>query len=199
MTSQPPPIRVGGPAPPARKCSDCGTTLPPEARFCPSCGASFAVVAPRSAELRVNTTVGAGFRFGLGFFIAAAVFAIAWTLVSLVLFGAFLGALASGLSGLTSTGAQRFEGTGDQISTPFRLSGTTEVTWQASPASAEGCRHRAALSKADRPISSEVVVDATLTAAETGTYTAVGLPAADYVLGVASTCKWSFRLSTSTP
>ena len=199
MTSQPPPIRVGGPAPPARRCPDCGTTLPPEARFCPTCGTAFGAVAPRPAELRVNTTVGAGFRFGIGFFIAAAVFAIAWTLVSLILFGALLGALTSGLSGLTSTGAQRFEGTGDQTSTPFRLSGSTEVTWQASPTGAEACRHRAALSKADRPTSSEVVVDATLTAAESGTYTAVGLPAADYVLGVASTCRWSFRFSTKTP
>jgi hypothetical protein len=199
MTAEPPPIRVGGPAPPARRCSDCGTRLPPDARFCPSCGTSFGMVATRPAELRVTTTVGAGFRFGIGFFIAAAVFATAWTLVSLVLFGAFLGALTSGLSGLTSTGAQRFDGTGDQTSTPFRLSGSTEVSWQATPTGAEGCRHRAALSKADRPISSEVVVDATLTAAESGTYTAVGLPAADYVLGVASTCKWSFRLSAKAP
>jgi hypothetical protein len=157
------------------------------------------MVATRPAEIRVNTTIGAGFRFGIGFFIAAALFAIAWTLISLVLFGAFLGALTSGLSGLTSTGAQRFEGTGDQTSTPFRLSGSTEVSWQASPTGPDGCRHRATLAKADRPISSEVVVDTTVTAAQSGTYTAIGLPPADYVLGVASTCKWSFRLTAKSP
>ena len=199
MSVEPPPIRVSGPAPPARRCAECGARLPAEARFCPSCGTPFEMVAARPAELRVNTTVGAGFRFGIGFFIAAAVFAIAWTLLSLLLFGAFFGALASGISGLTSTGAQRFDGTGDQTSAPFRLSGSTNVSWQASPTGAEGCRHRAALSRADRPISSEVVVDKTVTAADSGTYTAVGIPAGDYVLGVASTCNWSFRLSAKGP
>lgn len=199
MTTEPAPIRVSGPAPPVRRCAECGTRLPPDAKFCPSCGTSFGMMATRPAEVQLTTTVGAGLRFGIGFFLAAALFAVAWALVSLVLFGAILGALASGLSGLTSTGAQRFEGTGDQTSTPFRLSGSTEVSWQARPTGAEGCRHRAALSKADRPISSEVIVDATLTADESGTYTAVGLPPADYVLGVASTCSWSFRLSAKGP
>ena len=199
MTVEPPPIRVAGPAAPPRRCPDCGTRLPAEAQFCPSCGAAFQVVAARPGGRRPNATVGDGFRFGIGFFLAAAIFAVAWTIVSVLLFGAFLGALASGLSSLNSTGAQRFDGTGDQTSAPFHLSGTTDVTWQASPPAAEGCRHRAVLSRADRPIASEVVIDTTVTGAQSGTYQAVGLPAADYVLGVASTCNWSFRLSGNGP
>ena len=192
MTPEPPPIRVAGPAAPPRRCPDCGTRLPAEAQFCPSCGAAFQVVAARRGGTRPNATVGDGFRFGIGFFLAAAIFVVIWTVVSVLLFGAFLGALTSAL---TSTGAQRFDGSGDQTSAPFHLSGSTEVSWQASPTGAEGCRHRAVLSRADRPIASEVVVEAAITAAQSGKYTAIGLPAADYILGVASTCTWSFRLS----
>ncbi len=195
MTLEPPPIRVAGPAAPPRRCPDCGTRVPADAQFCPSCGAAFQVVAARPGGTRPNATVGDGFRFGIGFFLAAAIFAIAWTIVSVLIFGAFLGALASGLSGLSSTGAQKFDGSGDQTSAPFHLSGSTEASWQASPTGAEGCRLRAVLSRADRPIASEVVIDTTVTAAQSGKYTAVGLPPADYILGVASTCIWSFRLS----
>lgn len=199
MTSEPPPIRVAGPAPPPRTCVECGARLPTDARFCPSCGAGYAMTVLKPAEVRMNTTIGAGFRFGIGFFLAAVVFAIAWAVLSLMIFGAFISAIASGLSGMGSTGAQRFDGTGDQISSPFHLSGSTEVAWQASPVGTESCRLQAILSRADRPIAAEIVVDQTLTSARSGTYTAVGLPAADYVLSVTSPCTWSFRFAAKSP
>lgn len=173
--------------------------MPTDARFCQSCGAAHGLAATKPTEVRLNTTVGTGFRFGIGFFLAAAVFVIVWALVSLLVFGAFIGAVASGISGLTSTGAQRFEGAGDETSSAFPLSGTIEVAWQANPTGTDSCRHRAILSRADRPIASEVLVDQTLTGAQSGTYTAVGLPATDYALDVASTCTWSFRFSPKSP
>jgi hypothetical protein len=199
LTTEPPPIRVAGPAAPPARCTDCGARLPVDARFCPACGAARGWSVAKPTDVRLHTTVGAGFRFGIGFFLAAAAFAIVWGLISLVVFGAFVGALASGISGLGSTGSQRFEGTGNEKSSPFALTGSVDVEWKAAPVGSASCRHRSVLSRADRPIASEVIVDQAITSEQTGIYTAVGLPAADYVLDVESDCTWSFRFSPKRP
>lgn len=200
MSSEPPPIRVAGPAPPPMRCPECGARRVVDAKFCPECGTAFSSVADRPTTVRVDSGIGAGFRFGIGFFLAAAIFALISWFISLLLVGAFVGALASGISGLNTIGAQRFDGTGNSTSSPFRLSGTIEVAWRANPTSSEPCWHAAIFTRPDRPGWSEILVnEPALSAAKSGTYAAVGLPAADYVLDVSTTCSWSFRLSATGP
>ena len=200
MTTEPPPIRVpAGPAAPPARCSDCGARLPLDARFCPSCGAAYGLAAAKQSEVRLNTTVGAGFRFGMGFFLAAAVFSIIASVVSLLLLGAFVSAITGSIAGLGSTGSSSFDGSGNAKSTPFHLNGDVEVAWTATAPGSAACRHRGALTRADRPIASEIVVDLTVTTQQAGNYTAVGLPEAEYILDIGSTCGWTFRLTPRDP
>lgn len=197
MTSEPPPIRVAGPAPPRMRCPECGARRAVDANFCPECGIAFAAVTDRPAKVRVDAGVGAGFRFGIGFFLAAAVFSVIASIVSILLAGAFVGAITASISGLGSTGSSSFAGSGEAKSAPVHLKGDVQVAWTATAPGSGTCGHRAALSRADRPIASEIVVDQTVTTPQSGTYNAVGLPEADYVLDIRSSCGWTFRLTPS--
>lgn len=199
MTSVPPPIRVPGPAGPAPRCIECGAVKPANARFCPECGAAYSLSATRPTKVRADTGVGAGFRFGIGFFLAAAVFSVVASLVSLLLIGAFVSAISTSIAGLGSTGSSRFDGSGNAMSTPFQLKGDVDVAWTATAPGSAACRHRGALTRADRPIASEIVVDLTITTQQSGTYAAVGLPEAGYILDIDSTCGWTFRLTPKEP
>ena len=146
-------------------------------------------------KVRADTGVGAGFRFGIGFFLAAALFSVIASLVSLLLVGAFVNAITTSVAGLGSTGSSSFDGSGNAKSMPFHLKGDVEVAWTATAPGSAACRHRGALTRADRPIASEIVVDLAITTEQSGTYTAVGLPEADYILDIGSTCGWTFRLT----
>lgn len=195
MTYLPPPIRVPGPAAPRRRCSDCGAPVSPDASFCSGCGAAFGGLATRPTEVRVNTGIGAGFRFGIGFFLAAVVFSIVASILSILLAGAFITALTSGIQGAVSTGSSRFEGSGNARSAPFHLAGNVDLTWTAEPTPTGPCRHLAALTRSDRPIASETIVDQAVSASSSATHRAIGLPEADYVIDVVSTCGWTFRVT----
>ncbi len=199
MAPVPPPIRVPGPAGPAPRCTECGALRAIDARFCPECGTAYSPAAARPTKVRADMGVGAGFRFGIGFFLAAALFSVIASLVSLLLLGAFVSAITTSIAGLGSTGSSSFDGSGNAESTPFRLKGDVKVAWTATAPGSAACRHRGALTRADRPIASEIVVDLAITTQQSGTYTAVGLPEADYVLDIGSTCGWTFRLTPEQP
>ena len=199
MTPVPPPIRVPGPAGPPPRCVECGATKLTGARFCPECGSAYSPAAARPTKVRADTGIGTGFRFGVGFFLAAALFSIVASLVYLVLIGAFISAMTASIAGIGSTGSSNFDGSGNAKSTPFHLKGDVEIAWTATAPGSGSCRHRGALTRADRPIASEIVVDLTITTQQSGTYTAVGLPEADYLLDIGSTCDWIFRLTPKEP
>jgi hypothetical protein len=199
MTPEPPPIRVAGPAPAPQRCAECSARRPADARFCPDCGTAYGPVAARPTRVRADTGVGAGFRFGIGFFLAAAVFSVVASIVSLLLVGAFAAAITESISGLGSSGSSTFAGAGDAKSAPFHLKGDVKVAWTATATGSGSCGHRADLTRADRPIASEIVVNQSISTPQSGAYKAVGLPEADYVLNVGSTCSWTFRLTPETP
>lgn len=190
----PPPIRTPGPAAPPPRCGDCGERIPAAARFCPSCGAANGDQARPEAN-RVTIGVGSGFRFGVGFFLAAGLFGVISFIVSLFLAGTLVGALIAGLAGLTTTGASTFQGSGEALSEPFRLSGDVEIAWTATDADGGGCRIKAVAYRADRTIAREVFLDRAVATEERGTYTLRGLIDADYVIDVDSDCAWTFRVT----
>lgn len=195
MALGPPPTRVSGPAPAPLRCRECGERRTAEARFCANCGASSTYPPAQVSEMRVSIGVGSGFRFGAGFFLAAAVFGVVSFLASLLVAGTLVGALFAGIGGLTSTGASTFEGSGNAISQPQRLSGDVEIAWTASDQDGGGCQIRAAVARADRPIAREAILDLAIATQDRGTYALRGLSDADYTIDVASDCGWTFRVT----
>lgn len=193
MALEPPPIRVHGPAAPLLRCGDCGERIPADARYCASCGAAYGLVAARHDETRVSIGVASGFRFGLGFFVAAALFGVISFLMSILVAGTLVGALVAGFTGLASTGASTFQGVGDARSQPLRLSGDIEIAWTASDPDGGGCQINAVAVRADREIAREAFLDLAVTTQESGTYALRGLVDADYVIQVDSDCAWTFR------
>jgi len=195
MTLEPPPIRVPGPAAPPLRCGDCGERIPSDARFCPSCGAAYGIAAARHDGTRVSVGVGSGFRFGLGFFVAAALFGVISFLVSILVAGTLVGALVAGFTGVASTGASTFQGAGDARSQPLRLSGDVEIAWTASDPDGGGCQIDAVAVRAGREIAREALLDLAVATQEAGTYVLRGLIEADYVIQVDSDCAWTFRVA----
>ena len=196
MTSPVPPIRTpAGPAAPPSRCRECGEVLPADARFCAACGASQSPSAVKPGEVPVRLGVASGFRFGVGFLLAAALFGVVSFLVSLVVAGSLFALLLGGVTSLGSTGASTFEGSGTTRSEPFRLSGDVEVTWQATTISPAGCHLRAHVALDATTPARELVADLDVATAESGTYLLRGLREADYLIDVDSDCHWSFRLS----
>lgn len=195
MTTDPPQIRVPGPAAPTPRCGECGDRIPADARFCQSCGAAYALESARPIDTRVSFGVGSGFRFGVGFLLAAALFGVISFIASIVVAGTLVGALFAGITGLTSTGASTFQGFGHALSQPFRLSGDIEIAWSASDPDGGGCQINAVAFRADRTIAREVFLDLAVTTQESGTYALRGLIDADYVIQVDSDCSWTFRVA----
>ena len=84
-------------------CPQCRTVRQPNGQFCHGCGYSYATGRPSevmSSAIAPPTgglSVGDGFRFGLGFFIAAVIFGLLFTIFSSVVFGALVGALLQAL------------------------------------------------------------------------------------------------------
>lgn len=169
--------------------------MPPDARFCATCGAAASAASARADESRVAIGVGSGFRFGVGFFLAAALFGVISFIVSILVAGTLVGALFAGITGLTSTGASTFQGSGDALSEPFRLSGDIEIAWTAVDPDGGGCQIRAVAYRADRTIAREALLDLAVTAPESGTYVLRGLIDADYIIEVDSDCAWTFRVT----
>ncbi len=193
MTGAVPPIRTAGPAPPQLRCHACQEPLALGARYCAACGASTAPTAPPSNDVSMRLGVGSGFRFGVGFFIAAALFGVISFLVSLLLAGSLVGLLLGGVATMTSTGASAFEGSGSARSEPFRLAGDVDVEWRAT-APATPCHHRALVIRDERALAREAIVDQDIETTESGTYVLRGLVDAGYIIEVDSDCAWSFRL-----
>lgn len=200
MTGEIRTARVAGPAPPLPRCADCGERLPTDAKFCPACGVAIGVaIAPLATHRSTRVSLGfiSGVKFGAGFVIGAGLVGLAASLLGLVLAASLIGAMLSGLTKGSAdliTDPHRFDGTGAATSVPIRLSGTVDVEWSANTTSTEGCWHRAAVTREDRAINSETVVDQQITQATSGTYVLRGLPDARYLIDVGSTCSWSFRL-----
>lgn len=189
--------RVAGPAAPIPRCSDCGAPMPTNANFCPSCGAAYGFQATKSREITVSVGFGSGLKFGVGFALGAALVGLVGWLIGILIVASVIGSFLSGLmsgSANLMTDPHRFEGTGQATSEPLRLAGTIDVEWTANTPSSQGCWHRAAVTREDRAINSEIVVDQQITQATSGTYVLRGLPDARYLIDVGSTCTWSFRL-----
>jgi hypothetical protein len=172
--------------------------MPSEAKFCPSCGAAFGFAPARSRDIRLSVGFASGLKFGFGFAIGAAVVGFVAWLIGVVVVASMIGTFLSGLGGTAGTvvaDPHRFSGSGQATSEPIRLAGTVDVEWTADiSTSGQACSHRAAVNREDRAINSEVVVDQQIAQGTSGTYTLRGLPDARYLIEVASSCLWSFRL-----
>ncbi|HEY4268221.1 MAG TPA: hypothetical protein VGM94_08530 [Galbitalea sp.] len=78
-------------------CPVCRTIRQPNGQFCHVCGYSYVErrpVEPEAAATRVadpRLSMADGFRFGIGFFTAAILFAVLFTIFSSVLFATILG------------------------------------------------------------------------------------------------------------
>jgi len=142
--------------------------------------------------VRLSIGFASGFKFGVGLALGGLVVGTVVTLVTIVLTGAVI---SSFLSGLGSSGASTFNGTGTAMSQPVQLHGDVDVTWTAAPASSGECRHWAAVYVPDRPIDREVLVETQVSSASSGTHVIYGLAPSQYVLDVKSTCAWTFKLT----
>jgi hypothetical protein len=147
------------------------------------------------AEVAMRLGVASGFRFGVGFLLAAALFGAISFLISLVVAGSLFALLLGGVTSLGATGASTFEGSGTARSEPFRLSGEVEVTWQATTTSSSPCHLRALVVLQAATPARELIADADVATTDSGRYLLRGLREADYVIDVDSDCQWSFRLS----
>lgn len=188
MTGDAQAARVAGPAASSARCGECSERMPDGAKFCPSCGAAYGLSEARSTAMVVRLGVGSGFRFGLGFFLATALFGAISFLVSVLLVGGLIAALIAGVSGASTSGSSTFQGVGTAKSEPIQLAGNVDLTWTAAPPPDQGCWHRAAVTSADTTTNTEVVVDQQVDKSISGTYVLRGLPAATYIIDVGSTC-----------
>lgn len=139
--------------------------------------------------------VASGFRFGVGFLLAAALFGVISFLISLVVAGSLFALLLGGVTNLGSTGASTFDGSGTMRSEPFRLSGDVEVSWEASTISPSGCHLRAQVELDAATPARELIADVDIATSDSGRYLLRGLREADYLIDVDSDCQWSFRLA----
>jgi hypothetical protein len=187
--------RVAGPAPPAPRCADCGSALPPAARFCPSCGATAGVMGP-APETPVALGYRSGFRFGVGFSIGAGLVGLIAGFIGYVIAGWLIGSIITSIASVTST-PQRFEGSGSATSGILRLSGDTTVDWSAAPIDGTSCRVQGVLARQASSLHSQVIVDREVTTPTEATYSLPSLLPDGYVLTVASTCQWSFRFHSA--
>lgn len=84
-------------------CPRCRTIRQPNGQFCHGCGYSYVrpqrdepaeMVSPSSAP---GLSIGDGFRFGMGFFVAAVIFGILFTILTSLIFGAVVGSILQAL------------------------------------------------------------------------------------------------------
>ena len=195
MTTEPPPIRVSGPAPATPPCRTCGAPLRESAAFCSTCGTRAGDDAPTPTPMRVSVGVGSGFRFGLGFFLAATLFGLISFLVSALIAGSLIAAAMAWISG--SPGGQRFEGSGTARSEPFQLEGEVLADWTATSEAMPNCPFQVVLVRADSDLSRESIVDTQVVGFDSGEYRLRGLPATSYVADVTSECEWTLRFSSA--